>query len=66
MHVAREQIRTSGFLIFAFVFEIRPILFPHTLLWGVQAMGKSPDLHAEVRAYYPVATSISILDIFST
>ena len=25
----------NRFLIFAFVFEIQPILFPHTLLWGV-------------------------------
>ena len=54
----------SGFLIFAFVFEIRPILFPHTLLWGVLAtpnqhlltlpsspVGKSPELHAEVQQF---------------
>ena len=56
----------SGFLIFAFVFEIRPILFPHTLLWGVQAtpnqhlltlpsssVGKSPGLHTEVQQFNP-------------
>ena len=54
----------SGFLIFAFVFEIRPILFPHTLLWGVLAtpnqylltlhsspVGKSTELHAEVQQF---------------
>ena len=53
----------SGFLIFAFVFEIRPILFPHTLLWGVQATpnqhlltlpsSKSPGLHTEVQQFNP-------------
>ena len=54
----------SGFLIFAFVLEIRPILFPHTLLWGVLAtpnqhlltlpsspVGKSSDLHAGVQQF---------------
>ena len=53
-----------GFLIFAFVLEIRPILFPHTLLWGVLAtpnqhlltlpsspVGKSSDLHAGVQQF---------------
>ena len=68
VHVAREQIRREyfGILIFAFVFEIRPILFPHTLLWGVQAtpnqhlltlpsssVGKSPGLHTEVQQFNP-------------
>ena len=55
-----------GFLIFAFVFEIRPILCPHTLLWGVLAtpnqhlltlpsssVGKSPGLHAQVQQFNP-------------
>ena len=54
----------SGFLIFAFILEIRPILFPHTLLWGVLAtpnqhlltlpsspVGKSSDLHAGVQQF---------------
>ena len=53
-----------GFLIFAFVLEIRPILFPHTLLWGVLAtpnqhlltlpsspVGKSSELHAGVQQF---------------
>ena len=53
-----------GFLIFAFVFEIRPILCPHTSLWGVLATpnqhlltlpsssaGKSSDLHAGVQQF---------------
>ena len=53
----------SGFLIFAFVFEIQPILFPYTLLWGVQATpnqhlltlpsSPSSDLHAEVQQFKP-------------
>ena len=64
--MSKLEENTSGFLIFAFVFEIRPILFPHTLLWGVQAtpnqhlltlpgssVGKSPDLHAEVWEFKP-------------
>ena len=47
---------------FAYIFEIRPILFPHTLLWGVQAkpnqhlltlpsspVRKSSDLQAEIQ-----------------
>ena len=55
-----------GFLIFSFVFEIRPILCPHTLLWGVLAtpnqhlltlpsssVGKSPGLHAQVQQFNP-------------
>ena len=55
-----------GFLIFAFVFEIRPILCPHTSLWGVLAtpnqhlltlpsssVGKSPGLHAQVQQFNP-------------
>ena len=63
VRVAHDLIRRT-FLIFAFVFEIRPILFPHTLLWGVQAtpnqhlltlpsspVGKSTDLHAEVQQF---------------
>ena len=56
MTILEEDI--SGFLIFAFVFEIWPILFPHTLR-GVQAtpnqhlLGKSPDLHAEVQQFKP-------------
>ena len=54
----------SGFFNFAFVLEIRPILFPHTLLWGGQAtpnqhlltlpsspVGKSPELHAGVQQF---------------
>ena len=54
----------SGLLIFAFVFEIRPILFPHTLLWGVLAtpnqhlltlpsspVGKSSNLHVGVQQF---------------
>ena len=54
----------SGFSIFAFVFEIWPILFPHTLLRGVLAtpnqhlltlpgspVGKSSGLHAEVQLF---------------
>ena len=60
----RLEENISGFLIFAFVFEIRPILFPHTLLWGVLAtpnqhlltlpsspVGKSSDLHAGVQQF---------------
>ena len=56
----------SEFLIFTFVFEIRPILFPYTLLWEVQAtpnqhlltlpsspVGKSPGLHAGVQQFKP-------------
>ena len=55
-----------GFLIFAFVFEIQPILCPHTSLWGVLAtpnqhlltlpsssVGKSPGLHAQVQQFNP-------------
>ena len=68
----------SGFLIFAFVCEIQPIL---SSLWGVQATpisspeGKSPDVHAAVQTtqdtfflhtYYPVATHIPFSDNFST
>ena len=68
VHVARTKLEEniSGFFIFIFVLEIRPILFPHTLLWGVLATpnqhqltlpsspeGKSPDLHAEVQQFKP-------------
>ena len=38
-----------GFLIFAFVFEIRPILCPHTLLWGVLATPNQHFLVAQPR-----------------
>ena len=50
----------SGILIFAF--EIRLILIPHTLLWGVlrhlltlpsSPVGKRPDLHAEAQQFKP-------------
>ena len=64
--MAKLEENISRFLIFAFVFEIRPILFPHTLLWGVQAtpnqhlltlpsssVGKSPGLHTEVQQFNP-------------
>ena len=39
VHVARDIIRRNkiGLLIFAFVLEIRPILFPHTSLRAVHA-----------------------------
>ena len=35
VHIACDQIgkKISGFFIITFVFEIQPILFPHTLLW---------------------------------
>ena len=50
----------SGFLIFTFVFEIRPILFPHTWEAGNNLLplpsspvGKSLDLHGEVQQFKP-------------
>ena len=67
-----------GFLIFAFVFEIRPILCPHTLLWGVlttpnqhlltlpsSSVGKSPGLHAQVQQFNPTQDTFFFLHTYT-
>ena len=61
---SNQKKNTIGFLIFAFVLEIRQTLLPHALLWGVMAtpnqhlltlpsspVGKSSDLHAGVQQF---------------
>ena len=64
--VTKLEETISGYLIFAFVFEIRPILFNFLTLPG-SLVGKSPDLNAEPHnfishTYYLVVTHIPISD----
>ena len=65
IHVARDLIRKniSGFFIFAFVPEIRPILFPHTVLWGVLA---TPNQHLLTLPSSPVGAQSSMLKYSSS
>ena len=58
--IACDQIRRN--LIFAFILEIRPILFPHTLLWGVLG---TPNQHFLV-AQWVIRVQISMLKYSSS